>query len=445
MVKTRKQDRYLKDLFRNKLENAEVVPDPVSYDAVMHRLAVREFLSFTPFRMNIFYLGGIAAAIITAAIFLTGGKLSDRQKSELVQPGSLHPGDSIEILKTVPLKNPEPAGKNVDGKAVLSSQSKNGDFPSVHQAGREGNVAPEPAVKNMAAGRIDSKFTTNGIFSGDKGKTKSLIDKGTRERLQIEPVLSSGCAPLKVLFKYHILSGDSCLWNFGDGGTSGQSEPEWIYDLEGNYNIRLMVFRADGTIESDSASVTVYPKPVAKFEIQNDRILFPDEGVSFRNYSADGVKYLWKFGDGETSELFEPVHRYTKFGNYNVSLKVFSEDACSDSLVVYNALSGSAFFIIFPNAFIPNEGGPSGGVYSSKSDESAQVFHPSYSGVSEYHLKIFSKLGVLIFESNDISIGWDGYFNGKLNNPGVYIWKVRGKYINGEPFTKMGDVTLLKN
>ena len=30
-------------------------------------------------------------------------------------------------------------------------------------------------------------------------------------------------------------------------------------------------------------------------------------------------------------------------------------------------------------------------------------------------------------------------------NPGVYIWKVRGNFINGEPFTKMGDVTLLKN
>ena len=34
--------------------------------------------------------------------------------------------------------------------------------------------------------------------------------------------------------------------------------------------------------------------------------------------------------------------------------------------------------------------------------------------------------------------------NGQLSNYGVYIWKVRGKYRNGETFTKMGDVTLLK-
>jgi hypothetical protein len=157
------------------------------------------------------------------------------------------------------------------------------------------------------------------------------------------------------------------------------------------------------------------------------------------------LRYLWNFGDGNTSDLFEPLHRYEKYGNYNISLKVYSEAGCSDSLLVYNAFSGSAFYIEFPNAFIPNTNGPSGGVYSSTSDESAQVFHPSYSGVSEYHLKIFSKLGVLIFETNDINIGWDGYFKGQLTNPGVYIWKVRGNFSNGEPFTKMGDVTLLKN
>ena len=80
-----------------------------------------------------------------------------------------------------------------------------------------------------------------------------------------------------------------------------------------------------------------------------------------------------------------------------------------------------------------------------ESDEAAQVFHPSVSGVTEYHLKIFSKLGIPIFESNDLNLGWDGYNKGQLCEPGVYIWKVRGKYSNGEPFTKMGDVILLKN
>jgi hypothetical protein len=114
-------------------------------------------------------------------------------------------------------------------------------------------------------------------------------------------------------------------------------------------------------------------------------------------------------------------------------------------MMVDNAFTGTAYFIEFPNAFIPNAGGPAGGLYSSKSDESAQIFHPEFYGISEYQLRIFSKRGLMIFESNDINIGWDGYFKGQLSEPGVYIWKVRGKYINGEPFVKTGDVTLLRN
>jgi PKD repeat protein len=163
------------------------------------------------------------------------------------------------------------------------------------------------------------------------------------------------------------------------------------------------------------------------------------------NYSSNAVRFRWDFGDGTTSDFFEPNHTYSKFSNYNVRLIVFSEYGCTDSLTVMNAFSGSEFKIDFPNAFIPNPQGPSGGYYSSKSDEAAQVFHPSFSGVSEYQLKIFSKLGIPIFESNDINLGWDGYNKDQLCEPGVYIWKVRGKFRNGEPFIKMGDVTLLKN
>jgi PKD repeat protein len=173
--------------------------------------------------------------------------------------------------------------------------------------------------------------------------------------------------------------------------------------------------------------------------------VIPDDEIRFINYSTDAVKYHWNFGDGTYSELFEPHHKYSKYGNFDVTLTVYNEFGCPHSMLIQNAFSGLKYFLEFPNAFIPNPDGSSGGVYSSKSDESAQVFHPSYSGVSEYQLKIFSKIGILIFESNDINIGWDGYFNGQLSNSGVYIWKVRGKYRNGEPFTKMGDVTLLKN
>ena len=79
-----------------------------------------------------------------------------------------------------------------------------------------------------------------------------------------------------------------------------------------------------------------------------------------------------------------------------------------------------------------------------KIDSRNDVFHPVIKeDVEEYQLKIFNRSGLLIFESNDINIGWDGYYLQKLMPQGVYVWKVRGRFAKGRSFVEMGDVTLL--
>jgi len=54
-------------------------------------------------------------------------------------------------------------------------------------------------------------------------------------------------------------------------------------------------------------------------------------------------------------------------------------------------------------------------------------------------------LGELIFVSNNVNIGWDGYYKGKLCEQDVYIWKAYVKLNNGKVFRRTGDVTLYVN
>jgi len=114
-----------------------------------------------------------------------------------------------------------------------------------------------------------------------------------------------------------------------------------------------------------------------------------------------------------------------------------------DSLFTNQTLTPPQHTIQFPNAFTPNSNGPTNGYYTPGIPNN-DVFHPVYKDVVEYYLNIYNRRGELIFESNDINVGWDGYINDRLTAQGVYIWKARGRYSNGQSFTKLGNVMLIK-
>lgn len=436
----------LRELFRKKLEGAEIVPDASVSTKLMRKLAMQEFIHFNPFRLNIYYLGGILVAAVTTAIILTSGS----GKPELLTNQDISTGINKGNIENAII----PAEQNIIQKSDSQAKKISGSGKKRQIVRREILIAQETAKiiepmerKSISPSGVIDSFGKKGLFSGSSVDSKNLRNsyKPQGSESELESSVTEGCLPLKVLFHNRLNEGDSCRWSFGDGGSSASSDPEWIYDVEGEYRVILKVYGTNGIVKTSSSVITVHARPAARFEISPEKAVLPDDAILFLNYSANAVRFHWDFGDGTSSELFEPLHRYSKFGNYNIRLVVYSEYGCSDSLIVMNAFSGSGNFITFPNALIPSKDGPLGGSYSLKSDEAAQVFHPSFSGVSDYHLKIFSKLGILIFESNDINIGWDGYYNGQLSNPGVYIWKVRGKFRNGEPFIKMGDVTLLGN
>lgn len=434
-MKAKRENITIRELFKQKLEYAEVIPDITVKSKLMRKVARQEFLRFNTGSFNIYYLGGILLAGISASLLIFSGP------------------DQSQITET-PVKTDTSSYFNLPVDKALKTETKksikihSGSISNIRNKQTEAftdsgtDKQPVSRKNGIVPHSVTNTITNKSMFSGGMNKLQGGIKSETSFIL---PLNSTGCAPFKIRFTNNLASFDSCRWTFGDGGSSNKKDPEWIFDIEGEYKVELQVFTHDSKVLTSFAIVTVHPHPQAHFEISPENAVLPDDEIRFRNYSTNATRFKWDFGDGNNSDFFEPEHRYSKFSNYNVRLFVWSEWGCSDSLTVMNAFSGSEYFVEFPNAFIPNTQGPTGGYYSSKSDEAAQVFHPSFSGVTDYQLKIFSKLGIPIFESNDINLGWDGYNKGQLCDPGVYIWKVRGKFRNGEPFIKMGDVTLLQN
>jgi gliding motility-associated-like protein len=253
----------------------------------------------------------------------------------------------------------------------------------------------------------------------------------------------NGCVPLTVMFTNHSTWATSYKWEFDDGSVSTEMHPNHIYQKPGKYQVKLTTY-GDGPEDVTYREVVVYPKPEVSFDVSPREVMLPDALVQCYNTSKLGNKYLWEFGDDETSESFEPKHTYKELGVYDITLNVWTEHQCFDSVVMQRAVEVKGTgVLIFPNAFKPSTDGPGDGRYTLP-DIKNTVFHPHHDGIAEYKLEVYDRLGELIFESKDVNKGWDGYFKGKLCKSDVYIWKAKGKFYNGSTFNKAGDVTLLR-
>jgi PKD repeat protein len=252
----------------------------------------------------------------------------------------------------------------------------------------------------------------------------------------------AGCAPLAVSFQNNSLYGETYEWDFDDGGTSTDFEPQHTFTEPGLYQVRLHV-TGEGGEDFSYREVEPYRFPVVDFKVEPDSVMLPDEITKTFNFSEYGARYLWDFGDGSQSTEKEPVYQYTELGVYDVTLQVWTEHECTASKTIPEAVTVIGKGIIkFPNAFAPNLDGPVDGWYDV-TDKTNQVFFPMHDGVTEYELLIYSRWGELVFESHDVNYGWNGYNKGELCAQGVYVWQVRGHYSTGRSFKLSGDVTLL--
>jgi PKD repeat protein len=316
-----------------------------------------------------------------------------------------------------------------------------------------------------------------GIFSGD-GVTGNTFDPATagygthtvvyqtipdkygcssKDSIEIRVILkpvpvadfepdTTGCTPLTVHFINNSVYGEAYVWDFGDNTYSAEFSPAHTYYIPGNYHVKLTVVNISGQ-SVHNGIISVFQNPTAIFNAYPTNIVNNQQIVVFYNYSYYDSLDLWNFGDGSTSDEKNPYHKYLNPGQYNVYLVATSRDGCTDTAylntpVIVNWEKG---YIRFPNVFTWNKSGPTGGVWQEGVyPEMDYVFRPFFDNVIEYNLKIFNRWGVLIYESNDLNKGWDGYFNGNnLAVQGVYVWQVKGRYADGEYFDKIGDVTFL--
>ncbi|MBN4051539.1 PKD domain-containing protein, partial [bacterium AH-315-M05] len=228
-------------------------------------------------------------------------------------------------------------------------------------------------------------------------------------------------------------------WDFGDGGTSTDTNPSYIYNYPGIYTVSLIVknqFGCSDTLTSDSM-ITVVPNPIPGFTADPQFTTILNPSIIFTDESTDSIiSWSWDFGDNSTSTEQNLSHTYMDTGSYTVQLVVVDENGCNDSVSIIVRINPDYSFFI-PTAFTPDNN-------DNKNDE----FFPKGVGINEndFHMYIYTRWGELIFETDDIDKHWDGkaFYSNELVQTDIYVWKIFTKDMLGQKHEYVGHVTLIR-
>lgn len=67
---------------------------------------------------------------------------------------------------------------------------------------------------------------------------------------------------------------------------------------------------------------------IAEADVDGPLEVCVNDSIQFKNESFGGSLYLWDFGDGNTSDEFEPTHAYSNPGTYTIELIIYDSVSC---------------------------------------------------------------------------------------------------------------------
>ena len=224
------------------------------------------------------------------------------------------------------------------------------------------------------------------------------------------------------------------LWS-GPGivnAVTGEFDPSFA-----NIGVNIITYTLTGVCGGGSSiDIYVYPNPEASFTADNFSTSVIDPVFYFENTSLNATAFTWNFGDGTSSNLENPTQTYPELiGYYLVELIATNNSGCADTVSNFVYVEEETIFYV-PNSFSPD------------GNEVNNVFQPVFSEGYDpdfYSLRIFNRWGEVVFETTEVTNGWDGNYRGNMCQDGTYVWSISFKAGTSDlVYRYEGHVTLIK-
>lgn len=179
----------------------------------------------------------------------------------------------------------------------------------------------------------------------------------------------------------------------------------------------------------DAITVHFNPSPARMAANEFHTCLDDDPHYVVIDAGNAGSTHSWS--SGETTRVIMA----SAYGWYYVHMTNTYDCSTLDSARVIEYCPATIFI---PNTFTPNGDGVN------------DVFIPIGKSIAQLHMVVHDRWGELLYETDDMSMGWDGTYRGEPVKNDMYVWRIEYKFYTdqdgtlGVEQTQMGHIQVLR-
>ena len=188
-------------------------------------------------------------------------------------------------------------------------------------------------------------------------------------------------------------------------------------------------------VAHDSADILVQSVFLNAKAWADQDTIYKDLSTTLHVTHTSGATYLWTPSNTLSSSTSpDPTAGPSITTTYYVVMTDQWGCTKTDSVTIYVIeIDCMEPYIYVPNAFTPNGDG--------KND---LLFVRGEKQIENLKFSIFDRWGEKVFETDNKHIPWDGIYNGKMCQPGVFVYYLEATCYNRKTFTKQGNITLIR-
>jgi len=199
--------------------------------------------------------------------------------------------------------------------------------------------------------------------------------------------------------------------------TAGQGTHEIIYTISGSCG------------DADTSDIVVFDTPEVNVFATDETCIDLNDGAVWVEISNGTQPYSILWSNSDVSDSLFALSP----GIFTVTVT----DANGCGWTHQTEVEESNDLCYIPHVWVPN-------VFSPNGDGQNDMLFVRGEGVEFLTFVVYDRWGEKIFESNSLTNGWDGTYNGKELDPAVFVYYVKATFVDNSQSELHGNITLVK-